>query len=524
MTSRPDIHLEYPPAEDQLEYDEVAPNASAMIESMRAYGYTLPAAIADLIDNSIAAGCSTVWLRFNWSGADSWVTVTDDGEGMTERELRDAMRLGSRNPRMEREPKDLGRFGLGLKTASLSQCRRLTVASRTAPGQESVRRWDLDYLSRREIHGWHLLRSPYRGSEERAAVPSDLESGTVVLWEVLDRVVGDAGKDDRKLHQHFLSLVGDVEAHLAMVFHRFIGRSRGRLRILINEKEVVAWDPFLESHPATQSTPEEIIDLPGHSHPIRLKGFVLPHKDRLGEIEHQKASGPAGWNAQQGFYLYRNDRLIVPGSWLGLGSPRPWTKEEHYKLARIRLDIPNSMDHEWHLDVKKSSAQPPPLIRDRLTALAQTIRLDARAVYAHRGQYRQRTTREELRRPWKVARHAGAVSYRIDRAHPVIGALIGSLPRELRADIEAMLKILEETVPVEQIWLDSAENSDGFARPFRGMTASQRRHLIELSYAAIRRNRGIGHSEAISLLLSCEEFADEESRSILETLPSTDAQ
>ena len=111
-------------------FDDVAPDASAMIESMRAYGYTLSPAIADLIDNRISAGCTTVWLQFHWAGADSWIRLSDDGRGMTETELRDAMRLGSQSPLEERCSADLGRFGLGLKTASLSQCRRLSVVSR----------------------------------------------------------------------------------------------------------------------------------------------------------------------------------------------------------------------------------------------------------------------------------------------------------------------------------------------------------------------------------------------------------
>jgi hypothetical protein len=165
----------------QLEFDDVAPDASAMIESMRAYGYTLPAAIADLIDNSIAARCFNVWIHFHWAGADSWVTITDDGQGMTDVELRDAMRLGSWSPLEERAPSDLGRFGLGLKTASLSQCRRLTVVSRRAEHEEFVRRWDLDHLARADVQGWQLLRNAAPGSEVRAMLPTGFGFGTTIL-------------------------------------------------------------------------------------------------------------------------------------------------------------------------------------------------------------------------------------------------------------------------------------------------------------------------------------------------------
>jgi hypothetical protein len=508
----------FEPSTHPLDFDEVAPDASAMIESMRAYGYTLPSAVADLIDNSIAAGAATVWLQFQWAGSDSWITVVDNGSGMTEAELRDAMRLGSRSPLQMRAKTDLGRFGLGLKTASLSQCRRLTVSSRTQGG-DAIRRWDLEYLSQNSVQGWQLLKSAYPDSAIRAAVPADLGHGTVVLWEVLDRIVGTADKDDRRMHRHFQELIADVEAHLSMVFHRYLEGARPRLRIMINDKRIAAWDPFLENHLATTSTPQEEIAIPGVAEFVTFRGYILPHKDRLGDRGHQAASGPAGWNAQQGFYLYRNDRLIIAGSWLGLGGARPWTKEEHYKLARIRLDIPNSMDHLWQLDVKKSSAQPPPRIRDRLTALAHSVRGRARDVYAHRGKHGPRSQKQEFARPWKIVRQDGSVVYRIDREHPLVQAVLSVASGQLKGEVEAMLRIIEETVPVEQIWLDAADGVDQRARSFQDMTSPQLRHLVEIYYRAVRRNRHLNHQEALTALLGCEEFAGDEARAIIASLP-----
>jgi hypothetical protein len=496
-----------------------------MIESMRAYGYSVPAAIADLVDNSIAANAKNLWLQFHWSGAGSWISVTDDGVGMSEEKLKDAMRLGSTSPLHVRDPKDLGRFGLGLKTASLSQCRRLTVASRRARGPNVVRRWDLNFLAENPDCGWHLLRQAHPGSEPLACVPESLQSGTVVLWECLDRVAGDTKADDQQRHQHFRATIDQVESHLAMVFHRYLTGPKARLRIFINDRPVKPWDPFLETHPATQPSPEEKVTLGGISDPVRIQGFVLPHKDRMGEGKkgeelHAHASGPAGWNAQQGFYVYRNDRIIVAGSWLGLGDGRPWTKEEHYKLARISVDIPNSMDHLWHLDVKKSSAQPPPQIRDWLTVRARRIRSDARAVFAHRGSYRQRAERRDFTRPWKAVRSNGTVTYRIDRNHPVIAAVLASTFGSTRAEVEAAFRILEEMVPVEQIWLDAAETQITPARPFHGSTSQQVRTLVETSYKAIRRNRKLSHDETVDLLLGCEEFADPEARAVIGSLPT----
>jgi len=495
-------------AGDSLAYDDVAPDASAMIESMRAHGYTLPSAVADLIDNSIAANARHVWLDFHWNGADSWVTVTDDGDGMTEDELRDAMRLGSRNPLLAREPGDLGRFGLGMKTASLSQCRRLTVASRRAGEDLAIRRWDLDHIAREDVVGWQLLRCPQQGSEQRLKKLEDEQTGTVVLWELMDRVVGRSERDDARAQDHFLGLVGDVEAHLAMVFHRYLASSGKTLAIEVNGENLPGWDPFLETHPSTQPTPEETIRLPEGD--IRVRGFVLPHKDRLGQEIHALASGPAGWNAQQGFYVYRNQRLIVPGSWLGLGRGRSWTKEEHYKLARIRIDIPNSMDHLWQIDVKKSAAIPPAQIRDRLRQLADSVRQDARGVFSHRGKYGPRAGAGELQRPWKARKTRDGFSYRIDRKHPLVAAVISERTGGERRRMEAMLRVLEETVPVQQIWLDTAEDPDNPTRPFAGTTDRQIGQIIREAYDAIRRNQGLTHDQTIGLLMSMEEFSEQD--------------
>ena len=209
-----------PRVNEDCDFDDVAPEPSSMIESMRAHGYTLPAAIADLIDNSIAARAQNVWLVFEWKGQRSWIRIADDGEGMDQDVLRAAMRLGSRHPLDERDPEDLGRFGLGLKTASLSQCRRLTVASTT--DRTHVRRWDLDHLGRPHVKGWQLLKSPAPGSEHLLETDDVTDHGTVILWEVMDRLVSLAGSDSAAARSHFFRLVEQVELHLSMVFHRYL--------------------------------------------------------------------------------------------------------------------------------------------------------------------------------------------------------------------------------------------------------------------------------------------------------------
>jgi len=487
------------------DFELAPPPAASMVEALRGIGYSLETAIADLLDNSISAGATSIWIVFGWNGPDSHISILDDGRGLSEPELFQAMRPGSKSPLEDRDPRDLGRFGLGLKTASFSQCRRLTVASKRSGSRVALRRWDLDYVARH--NEWRLLKTPAAGSQERLASLPDEGSGTIVLWELLDRVVGEEVVDDEGARRHFHQLIERVREHLAMVFHRFLAGSRPDLKIYINgtrnEHRVTAWDPFLTEHPATIPFPHDPI--PCRDGRVVVRGFVLPHKDRLGDEQHRGASGPAGWNAQQGFYVYRNRRLLVAGNWLGLGSERPWTKEEHYKLARIQLDIPNTMDADWKIDVRKSTARPPVSVRKRLRELADQVRKQAREVFSHRGRGQSRKASEPIVRAWKEVSIAGRLAYRVNRDHPVIATCLSQqvVPRE---DILLMLRILEETVPVHQIWLDAAERPDTHAQPFETAPPAELQMLLAAVFHALMRIPGMDTQAARRRLLAMEPF------------------
>ena len=312
------------------------PKASAMIEALRGLGYNTATALADIIDNSIAAKATTIKLDFYWNSEASCIRILDDGTGMDDYELDRAMRLGEINPLTERSSGDLGRFGLGLKTASFSQCRKLSVASRKNNAVECLR-WDLDVLSNSKDDGWYLLEGIENKSEKFFKDLSALEHGTLVLWQILDRIVTPGFTE-----QNFLNLIDRCEDHLAMVFHRFLEGLKPQIRILINGMPVKPWNPFLENRSSTWSSPE--VTIKTENGIVKVKGYVLPHRDKMDSKEFEYAGGADGWTAQQGFYVYRNKRLLVAGSWLGLGQGRAWTKEESHRLARIRLDIPNSAD------------------------------------------------------------------------------------------------------------------------------------------------------------------------------------
>lgn len=469
---------------DSVQYEIAWPPAHALIESLRGVGYSLETAVADLVDNAVAAGASSVWLSFMFDGPDSWFTMLDDGSGMDAGALRLAMTVGGRNPLEVRSATDLGRFGMGLKTASFSQARTLTVASRPAGGDISVRRWDLDYIARPDINEWRLLQDPADGSAGRLDPLGDLDSGTLILWEKMDRVMAGLS-DDARGRAAFLKMVSRVEQHLSMVFHRYLEGSAPRLRLHIGKTRLRAWDPFLTDR-QTAVTPVERIISPGGA--VEVQGFILPHRDQLDQDTFERAGGRDGWTSQQGFYVYRNDRMLVSGGWLGLGEPRGWTREEPFRLARLSVNFSNAADSDWAIDIKKSSARPPRAIRARLTELAASVRTNARRVFAHRGVYGPRAASGELTSVWISAAGAKSPAYRVNRSHPAVARLL-DVAGSQSAETERLLSLVETHVPVQRIWLDSMEQGDrGQAAPpptqeqsaaIQEMAAGLLRHLTE---------------------------------------------
>lgn len=473
------------------------PKASAMIEALRGLGYSPASALADIIDNSIAAGADHVAIWFTWAGTSSYLSILDNGTGMSPSELDLAMRLGERNPLDLRDSTDLGRFGLGLKTASFSQCRRLTVAS-TKEGKLDCLRWDLDVLAASSDNLWHLLEGPAPGSEQKLTPLEEAERGTLVLWEVLDRITTPEFSE-----QDFLDLMDRVEKHLAMVFHRYLEGARPRLRIEINGRGVAPWDPFLAGHSFTWSSPCE--RLRTDSGIVEVQCHVLPHRDNLKPSEYERAEGPDGWTAQQGFYVYRNERLLVAGSWLGLGHRRQWTKEEAHRLARIRVDVPNSADEDWKIDIRKAIARPPVSIRSKLIRLAEDTRERARRVFAHRGQIIRSPIQQPVDEGWLVERHNGGVRYRINEAHPAVKAVLDDAG-DLGPQIHAMLRVIAETVPVQRIWLDTTEAREVPGTGFVGDAPAEVQSVLEVMYKNLVLRKGLSPALARERLLSTEPF------------------
>jgi len=405
------------------------------MQSLRAVGYSMHAALADLVDNSIAAGANTVAIECD-PVAGHLITI-DDGVGMDDATLVAAMRFGSRDPRQARADTDLGRFGLGLKTASLSQCRRFSVVSMHG-GEVSVARWDLDECERR---GTWWLERPTLGDLPGDIVPR-LEansSGTAVVWERMDRLAA-AGRNATAAFERAMDEAAD---HLALAFHRFLaGEIAGPFDIRLNGRSLPHLDPFLSGHTRGQTLHDETFEIEGQS--VSVSPFVLPFPSRLKPGEIARAGGRETLKTAHGFYVYRGGRLVVPGGWF-----RIVPADELVRLARVRVDVPVSLDHLWKVDIRKATAEPPPALRPHLRRIVGEVTARSRRVYTHKGTPKNERDRVPL---WKRREgRDGEASWIVNREHPLVATMLDQADQA--GDVGRLLRLLEETLPIHDIHL-----------------------------------------------------------------------
>ena len=416
------------------------PYAPILIESTRAVGYTLESAIADIVDNSVSASASCIDIFFFPIG-EAYIAVLDDGCGMTSDELNTAMRYGSQNPNEKRAANDLGRFGLGLKTASLSQCRTLTVACKQGVHIE-VRRWDIDYVT--NTGEWSLI--VLDTEEEINGIPRidrlcKYESGTLVVWQNLDRL--KVGEID--FNRSMSKKMDSVRAHLSLVFHRYLSGEVGLKKILfrMNELPVEPADPFLSKR-NTQVMADEVMDIEGSK--VIVRPHILPHVSSLSSEEISDLGGKDGLRRSQGFYIYRNKRLLIWGTWFNM-----MRQGELSKLARVQIDIPNELDSLWTLDIKKSTAIPPEMVRNNLDSVIERLAEQSKRTWVYRG---KKETQDSVVHIWnRFKGRQGGVYYNINRDHPLV-EIFNDAAQSVKYNIGALLSAIESSIPLNQLYLD----------------------------------------------------------------------
>ncbi len=419
---------------------DLPPNAPTLIESTRAIGYTLEAAIADIIDNSIAANANEINISF-LSIDNPYISILDNGRGMMGDELTIAMQYGSQNPLDIRNTTDLGRFGLGLKTASLSQCRKLTVASKRNE-QIEVRCWDIDYVQK--TGKWSLQSLTLEDNLDSIPNINSLKSiphGTLVVWQNLDRL--ESGTID--FSKSMGKQIDSVRDHLSLVFHRYLSGDKdlNRISISINDNPVIPFDPFLLKK-SDKTMQEETYIVQGEK--IKVQPYILPHISKMTQSELKSIGGNDGLRKMQGFYVYRNKRLIVWGTWF-----RMMPKAELSKLARIRVDIPNTLDNLWTLDIKKSSAIPPEEVKTNLLNVINNICEKSKLKYTKRGKIE---TNDNSIHIWnRMKARDGGFYYEINRDHPIVQLIKEQLGTN-NSSLDTLLLQIERSIPINQIYVD----------------------------------------------------------------------
>ncbi len=416
------------------------PPARSLILGIRAIGYSFSTAVADIIDNSITAKATEINILSEPSGGMPYFGIFDNGEGMNRNELMNAMTFGSNRDEKEDCEEDLGRFGLGLKSASLSQCRRFFVVSKRY-GRVNAMSYDLDIIE--ETNEWtlnELTEEEIKGLP-RTDLLSKIETGTLVLWTNFDKLEGAS----QNFEDSFRSVVKQTKNHVEFVFHRFYNK----INILFNFQKMEERDPFLKGSIGRQQTGRvSTISVDGEI--ITVTPYSLPYASSLSSDEKRLLGNPKSIYDDQGFYIYRNKRLIYWGSWMYMGY-----KSELNKLARVQVDIPSTLDALWMLDVKKSYAKIPDKIKEDIRFAVEDSTVKSKRVNKHPG-IKEQSVQSKV---WDRVRnnHDGSVKYQLNRNNPAILALYEVLGNTETKIFNEVLNQIECYIPKFSLINDSAD-------------------------------------------------------------------
>lgn len=405
------------------------PSAGPVIQALRSIGYNAQTAIADIVDNSVDAKANHVHIQFEYELGNGYIRMEDNGTGMTDAELQKAMTIGSRDPREKRDKEELGRFGMGLKTASFSLGKRLCVLTKK-DGIISERCWDLDFVSNE--NKWLMYDS----------IPSEIRSkigqvegntGTVVFIDRLDRFCGFNTHKVLK-QDSYNSKVKRIHKYLEMVFHVMLEKG---LLITINGNTLYPWNPFLEGNPRRIEGEEQIIKV--NKNLVRITPYVLPHPTTFNQVDYRYAGGAKGWRDQQGFYIYRENRMVSFGDWFGM-----FLKDVPSELVRIKIEFSNEADDDWKIDVKKSTISVPDDAKEDLQAIAKYYRQISQEMML----YRTKTTRtggkiKGTLNTWELASDEINSAYILNRTHPVLTEFLKAVDNDIRRKINVYLKLVE---------------------------------------------------------------------------------
>lgn len=469
------------------------PSANILLSSLRSVGYTPETAIADIVDNSLSAKATVVDICFDW--IKQRITIADNGEGMSNTELLSSMSIGSSDPLNDRSIHDLGRFGMGMKTASFSLGRKLTVVSKSN-NEVSNACWDLDYV--RQSDKWEILVNDSSDNliQELTGNVFEYSCGTIVCISNIDKLIASDSPAEKK---KFYKMIESVKAHLSLVFHRFM--ETDEIQIRFNGTFLKPWNPFIPHNNARQELEQEEVYENGHK--VVIKPYVLPHKTKFAnDDDFNEAGGCKGWLHHQGFYVYRNRRLIIYGTWFGL-----LKKEMSYNLARIQLDIYSDSDFDWQIDIKKSKAVPPAYAYEIIRIAAEKASQKSVKVYNSRGTYSGRkgnANTTQLSYVWEQRKDSrGVYSFYLNKKHTLLNKLKISMNSEQKDILKAYLGLVEKCSPME---LSGANNTIG--NKHQSLSESEYENLAYEAKNLIKTlvNNGISKDEIKNLLQQMPDY------------------
>jgi hypothetical protein len=458
---------------NSVQHETVLPDPKRMIEGLRDTGYEFETSMADVIDNSIAAEATmvNVKIELDFRGKIR-IAIADNGIGMSREKLIQAMKYGSE----EREnPESLGKFGLGMKTASTAFCRKLSVVSKDSGTAEAkMATWDLDHVG--ATNRWDLLVSDEPDSEaidHLNSIAPD-HSGTVVIWEKIDRLMkaydNPTGAHARRALE---SKVLDLREHLALVYQRFLDPSDSRarnLKIVVNDAEVVAWDPFMKDYSDLVAEQTVEVQTPsGKNTKFVVRAYILPRSEEFPSADLAKLAKTSP--NRQGIYIYRENRLLVAATWLRL-----FKIETHFQLLRVEFSFNHELDEAFHLDIKKSQVI---LNDDLLKWLGDEF---LRAPRREANNRSRKGAQKEISEKSKVAHENSNNNIRNRQLSAGGATIIDSDPELGQATIENSHGRIVLKIPVE----DSLRSGEVFVQPVEGITDG-----LLFEPAIIEKNRAV---------------------------------
>lgn len=464
----------------RLEVLELTPGVD-LLHSMRSVGYSFETAVADLVDNSITAGATRVEVQVDVVEG-KWVAISDDGQGMTPGEATEALRLAGTARTTAESTESLGRFGLGLKTASLSQGRRLDVVT-CREGVLTGLAWDIDRVAEEARWVVEVLDDDAMAALPQVSPLVSGKDGTTVVWSKLDYLIGKAAN----VSDHLSRKIETLRFHLGLVFHRFL-EGKGALQLILNGRRIEPIDPFLTSHLQTQRTPEQSITIQDSQ--VLLQGYTLPHARNLPPDVSARADMGNGLKENQGFYIYRNRRLIFRGGWFGLRG-----KDELTKQARVRVDITDALDYLWQVDIRKARSEPPSEFREKVRPLMDRLVVRSENLHTRRARSVNPTIHHHY---WNKIRTRDGIRFEVNPQHPVVRELSERLDGKGRALFSDLLDDLAACFPYYDTYVAAAKNE---LPEDAGLTLSEvRGRLVKL------RDSGFSRGEVAEFVDNVEPF------------------